>query len=63
MLETGASPSGIGLFHETTGPFAAGTRDQALALAKREGWTPDRQRLARARLKAALERELDRRAA
>ena len=63
MLETGANPSGIGLFHETTGPFAAGTRDQALALAKREGWTPDRQRLARARLKAALEREMDCRAA
>ena len=63
MLATGARPAGIGLFHETTGPFAAGTRSQALALAKREGWTPERQRTVRARLKAALEREAARSAA
>lgn len=56
LLATGAEFSGAGVFHETTGPFAAGTRPEALAIAKRMGWTPGRQAAARAELRAALNR-------
>ncbi len=55
ILATGAKFSGAGVFHETTGPFAAGTRPEALAIAKRISWTPGRQAAARAELRAALD--------
>lgn len=52
---TGARIAGIGRFHETTGPFAAGTRSEGLAIAAEIGWTAERQATAAARLRAALE--------
>ena len=52
---TGARIAGIGRFHETTGPFAAGTRSEGLAIAAESGWTVERQATAAARLRAALE--------
>lgn len=53
---TGARIAGIGRFHETTGPFAAGTRNEGLSIAAELGWTAERQATAAARLQAALDR-------
>lgn len=56
ILATGAQSVRIGRFHENRGPFAAGTRDGALKIARELGWTPAGWRAA----EAALRRELRR---
>ena len=54
IIETGASRVHIGTFHEATGPFASGTRQPALAIAKDLGWTEQRRKLVKAELRAHL---------
>ena len=54
IIETGASRVHIGTFHETTGPFASGTRQPALAIAREMGWTEQRRELVKAELRAHL---------
>ncbi len=56
LTETGASRVHIGAFHETRGPFASGTRQPALQIAKELGWTEARRKLARRELSAHLRR-------
>ena len=59
---TGAQSVRIGRFHESNVPFAAGTRDGALAIARELGWTKERQASAAAELRHHL-RRLEREAA
>ena len=54
IIETGASRVHIGTFHEATGPFASGTRQPALAIAKELGWTEQRRELVKAELRVYL---------
>ena len=54
--ETGAQSVRIGRFHENKGPFAAGTRDGALAIARELGWTPAEWRRAETELRRHLQR-------
>ena len=54
IIETGASRVHIGTFHEATGPFASGTRQPALAIAKELGWTEQRRELVKTELRAHL---------
>ena len=42
IADTGAAKVHIGVFHETTVPFASGTRQPALAIAREMGWTEQR---------------------
>ena len=53
IRNSGVSRVHINTFHESSGPFASGTRPQALALARRMGWTET--------LRTAVERDLRRR--
>ena len=63
ILATGAQSVRIGRFHANRGPFAAGTRDGALAIAREQGWTPTHQRAAEAALRRELRRLDERRGA
>lgn len=42
ILETGVSRVHINTFHEASGPFASGTRQPALAIAREMGWSEGR---------------------
>ena len=42
ILEAGVSRVHINTFHEASGPFASGTRQPALAIAREMGWSEDR---------------------
>ena len=54
IIATGVSRVHIGTFHETTGPFASGTRQPALAIAREMGWTEGRRELVAAELRGYL---------
>jgi len=54
IVATGVSSVHIGAFHETKGPFASGTRQPALAIAREMGWTEARRELVRHELRAHL---------
>ena len=54
IIATGASRVHIGTFHETTGPFASGTRQPALAIAKEMGWSRERRESVKAELRSYL---------
>ena len=54
IIETGASRVHIGTFHETSGPFASGTRTPALAIAREMGWTEERREIVKEELRRYL---------
>ena len=54
IIATGVSRVHIGTFHETTGPFASGTRQPALAIAREMGWSEERRELVAAELRGYL---------
>ena len=56
IIDTGVSRVHIGTFHETTGPFASGTRQPAIAIAREMGWSARRREIVRQELRAALNR-------
>ena len=56
IIETGVSSVRINTFHETRGPFSAGTRQPALKLARELGWTPAKRKRAEAELRYHLNR-------
>ena len=57
ILEAGASRVHIGTFHETSGPFAAGTRQPALKLAREFCWTEQRRTQAAEMLRSYLNQD------
>ncbi|MYE06372.1 MAG: radical SAM protein [Chloroflexi bacterium] len=54
IIASGVSRVHIGTFHETRGPFASGTRQPALAIAREMGWTEERRELVAAELRGYL---------
>lgn len=54
IIDAGVSRVHIGTFHQTSGPFASGTRRPALDIAREFGWTERRRRLVKQELRAAL---------
>ena len=54
IIATGVSRVHIGTFHETSGPFASGTRQPALAIAREMGWSEERRELVAAELRGYL---------
>ena len=56
IIETGVSRVHINTFHEATGPFASGTRQPALAIAKEMGWTENRREQVLEELRSYLNR-------
>lgn len=54
ILETGVSRVHINTFHEASGPFASGTRQPALAIAREMGWTEHRREQVLAELRTHL---------
>ena len=57
IVATGVSRVHIGTFHESRGPFAAGTRSLALHQAALIGWTERRRKQTQAALRAAIHHE------
>ena len=56
IIETGVSRVHINTFHEATGPFASGTRQPALAIAREMGWTENRREQVLEELRSYLNR-------
>lgn len=56
ILETGVSRVHINTFHEASGPFASGTRQAALGIARELGWTESRRQLVLEELRGYLNR-------
>ncbi|MXV81427.1 MAG: radical SAM protein [Chloroflexi bacterium] len=56
ILETGVSRVHINTFHEASGPFASGTRQPALGIARELGWTEARRQLVLEELRGYLNR-------
>ena len=56
IRESGVSRVHINTFHESSGPFASGTRQPALAIAKEMGWTEKRRERVLAELRGYLNR-------
>jgi len=56
ILETGVSRVHINTFHEASGPFASGTRQPALSIARELGWTEARRQLVLEELRGYLNR-------
>ncbi len=54
ILETGVSRVHINTFHEASGPFASGTRQPALKIAREMGWTEGRREQVLAELRGYL---------
>ena len=54
ILAAGVSGVHINTFHETSGPFASGTRQPALAIAREMGWTERRREQVKDELRAWL---------
>ena len=54
IIETGASRVHINTFHEASGPFASGTRQPALAIARELGWSEGRREHVLAELRGYL---------
>ena len=54
ILETGVSRVHINTFHEASGPFASGTRQPALEIAREMGWTEGRREQVLAELRGYL---------
>ena len=54
ILETGVSRVHINTFHEASGPFASGTRQPALGIAREMGWTEARRQLVLEELRGYL---------
>ncbi len=54
ILETGVSRVHINTFHEASGPFASGTRQPALRIAREMGWTEGRREQVLAELRGYL---------
>ena len=54
ILDAGVSRVHINTFHETSGPFASGTRQPALAIAKEMGWSEKRRERALKELRGYL---------
>lgn len=55
ILETGVSRVHINTFHEASGPFASGTRQPALAIARELGWEEKRREQVKAELRSHLD--------
>lgn len=54
IIDTGVSRVHINTFHATTGPFASGTRQPALAIAREMGWDEQRREQVLAELRGHL---------
>lgn len=54
ILDAGVSRVHINTFHEASGPFASGTRQPALAIAREMGWTEERRERVLAELRGYL---------
>jgi len=57
ILDTGVTRVHINTFHEASGPFASGTRQPALAIAREMGWTEARREQVLAELRGYLNRD------
>ena len=57
ILDTGVSRVHINTFHESSGPFASGTRPPALRLAREMGWTEERRECVMEELRSYLNQE------
>ena len=63
IIESGVSRVHINTFHETRGPFASGTRQPALAIAREVGWTERRREQVKQELQHCLRQASRQRAA
>lgn len=57
ILDTGVSRVHINTFHEASGPFASGTRQPALAIAREMGWSEGRREQVLTELRGYLNRD------
>lgn len=59
IVDTGVSRVHVGTFHESSGPFSAGTRQGALDLARELGWSESHRQQVRAELRGELDRLME----